>query len=594
ILLALAWTVQVQEKDGGDREALSLIDRALKVLPYNYILLREKTMLAITLSDRKALSEVIAVYRFLAPTWTWDLATETRQQLELFDREAKGPWRADFQDSAVLLNNLLMADPWYDRDRNEADPRDSYIGKPVARFLRLEPLQPEASPPDHELQFEAAKLQDKPADAISDRKWDVAIPIWLSRDAKPTIFVADAREVREVSKNGTTLPFPGGPKPLPPSVHGVLAVDLDNDFRTDFVFAGAGGLRFFLQGPNGEFTDVTAETGLDPAIVDADYFGVWAVEFTMSGDLDLVVAPRTGAPFVLKNNRDGTFNVERPFTELDGVRAFVWADLKQSGFPNAVFLDAKGKLHYFANKRHGLFREQPLPENLGRFVALAVGDLGSGAFEIIALREEGALQGLAFNSKTKAWHIEEIARWPDFPSGAEPGPYHIVLADLDNNGALDLIASGSAGTRIWLGAERGGFTALSSSATVFGAAPLHEDGRLDLLALSKEGLPTELINHGKERYHWLDLRLRAAADEDGKVLPLVRHRINSFALGGEIECRAGLWAQKQIIADAIVHIGLGTHSQLDLLDIDWPNRLHRAERGLKSGQNLEITQPIPW
>ena len=38
---------------------------------------------------------------------------------------------------------------------------------------------------------------------------------------------------------------------------------------------------------------------------------------------------------------------------------------------------------------------------------------------------------------------------PDgFPAGAATGSHRLVLADLDNNGALDVLAWGAAGTRM--------------------------------------------------------------------------------------------------------------------------------------------------
>src|SRR5207249_9717142 len=136
-----------------------------------------------------------------------------------------------------------------------------------------------------------------------------ALPVWLTQDAEPVVFVANGREVRRAVGNAPALPFPGGAKAVPPAAAGVLAVDWNNDFRTDLLFAGAGGLRFFQQGDDGQFTDITAKTGLDPATLNADYFGAWAADVEMDGDLDLIVAPRAGPPVVLRNNGDGTFKV---------------------------------------------------------------------------------------------------------------------------------------------------------------------------------------------------------------------------------------------------------------------------------------------
>ena len=128
-------------------------------------------------------------------------------------------------------------------------------------------------------------------------------------------------------------------------------MDWSNEFRTSLVLAGAGGLRFYRQGPDHSFTDVTAKTGLDAATLGGDYFGAWAADIDMDGDLDLIVAPRAGPPLVLRNNGDGTFKAVKPFPGVEGVRAFAWADFDNDGAPDAAFLDAQGRLHVFANER---------------------------------------------------------------------------------------------------------------------------------------------------------------------------------------------------------------------------------------------------
>ena len=71
-----------------------------------------------------------------------------------------------------------------------------------------------------------------------------------------------------------------------------------------------------------------------------DYFGAWAADYEMDGDLDIVLAPRAGPPVLLRNNRDGTFKVIQPFGGVKDVRAFVWADLDNDGASDAAFLDA--------------------------------------------------------------------------------------------------------------------------------------------------------------------------------------------------------------------------------------------------------------
>ena len=57
--------------------------------------------------------------------------------------------------------------------------------------------------------------------------------------------------------------------------------------------------------------------------------------------------------------------------------------------------------------------------------------------------------------------------------------------------------------------------------------------------------------------------------------------MNSYGIGGEMEARAGLLYQKQVIAAPSVHFGLGEYPTLDVLRIVWPNGDMRGEFEIK-------------
>ncbi len=63
--------------------------------------------------------------------------------------------------------------------------------------------------------------------------------------------------------------------------------------------AGAGGVRFWRQDSPEKFTDVTAQTKLPNAILNARYLGAWAVYIEADGDLDVVMGAKEGVPLVL-------------------------------------------------------------------------------------------------------------------------------------------------------------------------------------------------------------------------------------------------------------------------------------------------------
>jgi hypothetical protein len=69
-------------------------------------------------------------------------------------------------------------------------------------------------------------------------------------------------------------------------------------------------------------------------------------------------------------------------------------------------------------------------------------------------------------------------------------------------------------------------------------------------------------------------------------------RINSFGVGGEMEIRAGLLVQKQLVTGPTVHFGLGDQTGADVVRIVWPNGAVRAEFDTKADQPILAEQRL--
>ena len=120
-------------------------------------------------------------------------------------------------------------------------------------------------------------------------------------------------------------------------------------------------------------------------------------------------------------------------------------------------------------------------------------------------------------------------------------------------------------------------------------ADIDNNGRLDLLGRDVQGQPVLLTNKGTKNYFWQDIRPRAS--EQGEVSvsqhrkantpDALSKRMNSYGIGGEMEARAGLLYQKQVIAGPSVHFGLGEYPTLDVVRILWPNGDVRGEFEIK-------------
>jgi len=278
---------------------------------------------------------------------------------------------------------------------------------------------------------------------------------------------------------------------------------------------------------------------------------------------------------VLRNNRDGTFTALRLFPGVEAARDFVWADLDNDGAADAAFLDAKGQVHVFANERLGQFRKREGPSGVGKGLALAVADVtDDGALDLLVLQAGGGVVRISDRDKGKSWDVAPVAAGPAFTPPPEPGSAVLLAADLDNNGGLDLVASTPKETLVWLSDSEGKFQPRPAlPPRVAAAVDLTDDGRLDLLALSDDGKPVRLTNRGTKEYHWQTIRPSASRKEK----PKPDERVNSYAVGSEIEVRTGLVVQRQVTTGPVVHFGLGERRQADVVRIVWPHGIFQAE-----------------
>ncbi|MBV9125570.1 MAG: VCBS repeat-containing protein, partial [Planctomycetes bacterium] len=343
---ALARVVAREGGPAGDAAYQNLLEDCLRLQPYNLRLLRETALTAARRGDRAALRDVLDRYRRLAPDWS----PVARAQLEVVEKAAAGPLPGSCLSALNRLDTLLQPEPGYARSVQAVEPSPGEVGQPLYQFVRLAPPHPVPAAPDMGLAFTARPL---PAFIRDQARWNGAWPVWLTSQGDPVVFEANGREVRRIDGGQPALEFPGGPKAVPPTSHGLLAMDWNNDYRTDLLLAGAGGLRFWEQTAEGNIADVTARTGLGSELLGRDCYGAWGADIEMDGDLDVVLAPRAGPALVLRNNRDGTFRAVSPFPGVEDLRAFAWADLDNDGAPDAILLDAGGRVHVFTNERSG-------------------------------------------------------------------------------------------------------------------------------------------------------------------------------------------------------------------------------------------------
>lgn len=599
-LKAHALLIQQLERQpsASDAETQAEYEQVLAAQPGNLAALLELTRLAAKEGDRSKLLQRLRELK--SDSGTWPPEPQQRLQALLTKSTAADP-KACAPD-VQMLANVLRVTPQYQTSSAVLGRGGKDAGTPIERFLKLP--QPPHSPasPDTALTFTAtpsgrgqaawaAGLQLQPAappraEPAAGGHGTAAAP---PADPPPSLVYPSGSDLVLGNDGKTRKPLPGGAAAIP-TARQVLAVDWNDDYRPDLVVASTHGLRFLRQQAPGNWIDVTATTRLPQSLLSGSYQGAWALDFDLDGDLDVLVG---GAKQLvgLQNNGDGSWKATVPFAGVAGLRDFAWADFNGDGVPDAAVLDGAGKLSVFLNQRAGHFRRAELGGVGGTALSLSVADSNwDGTLDLTVLRPGGVIEALSHTPDDK-WQATKLATWSGAPS---TGPAVLLWGDLDNNGAVDLVASSGGETQVWLGDATGALQPLPArhDARISSMADVDSDGRLDLIGVTGSGQPVVLFNHGAKNYGWQVLRPRNAHVREGD------QKINAFGVGGEAETRAGLLVQKLPISGPQVHFGLGTYPKADAVRITWPNGQAQGEFDLAANSaplaNQRLTGSCPW
>ena len=570
--------------DTSDAEAQKLLERILTVQPDNLAVLLDVTRLAAKRGDGEALKKSVARLAESSSSWP----DEAKQQLASLQLTAASANPRAAATQSAFLKNVLARVPAYRQSLNAVKTPAEFVGDPFLKFIKLPSPSSQPAPADMAMTFEAQPVPNVPS---GDWNWIGAVA--LTSEGKPSIVAGNQNELQIIG--GPKLDFPGktslskdpyNPQPL---ANSVLAMDFNYDFKTDFVLAGTDGIRFYKQNETGGYTNVTAMAGLSSSITGQYHNGLWAFDFDLDGDLDIFVGwPQA---IVLRNNGDGTFKELHPFNSISAsVHDFVSADFDGDGDPDLAMLSLelsdgqspRTKLQIFSNERLGQYKEWPAPQTLDRVESIEAADLnGDGRADLVALRENGEIVHLSDKNTGEGWDSSVVAK---AESGVGIAYKGLQIADLDNNGSLDLLVKG---TQILLGDKQGKFQTREPDLTAreYVIADITGDGRLDLLGVGIRETPSLLVNRGTKNYHSQTIRTRAAQSTGDQ-------RINSFGIGGEIEIRSGLLTQKQVITSPLLHFGLGENTQTDVARIVWPNGAVQAEFELKADESVLAEQRL--
>lgn len=564
---ALAQEIERQAGPNADEASLREIRQLHTQQPQNLEILTEMARMAAKRGDANALKEATTLLKALSQDWP----ANVKEQFSALEKAASNPRAAIL--NVQLFHNTLKASPQWKRDYAAVKFPENQVGEPIERLLTLPNPSPLPALPDTAMTFTVAPLP-----SVGTGKWQWVGAISLNGEGNPLPITANGKLAQVAGS--APLAFPGGAASKAILPDSVRMLDWNWDFTTDLALAGAGGLKLYQQGAKGAFTDVTQKAKLSASVLSAAYAGAWAADFDLDGDLDMVLATQSGPPVVLRNNGTGTFQEIKLFADVKNLRGFAWGDLDSEGTPDAVLLDAEGKLHIFANERSAHFRAWPVPNSLGKIAAITLGDVNNdGRFDLVALQTDGTLLRLSNKPDSADWEVAEIAKWANAPKDLAPGTAQLFLADLDNNGSVDIVASSPTVSQAWLSDPQSKFAPLAAplDMRVLAVADMSGKGHLDLIGTNKTGDAVIATSQGAKNYHWLTMRPRANTKAAIKSDSTADSRINTFGIGAFLEVRAGLLVQKQLVQGPLVHFGLGENTVMSVMRIVWPNGNFQSE-----------------
>ena len=386
--------------------------------------------------------------------------------------------------------------------------------------------------------------------------------------------------------------------------HAAVFADLDNDGDFDLFNAHtwSGHNRLYRNEGGGRFVDLTESAGID--VTDIGTRGVGAADLDGDGLVDIVLTAWQNAQPVV-------------YWNLGGLR---FARLRVQGADNRAFANQGITIVDFDGDRQPDIAltsfEHVQTEGVGPVALLRnlsarfadVTDYAGIEYPQTSSDFRGA-NGWSFADVDNDGFVDVLVTGSHgarlYRNNGE-GRFHLIrrlegawytgaFGDVDNDGDLDLYLAGDSG--LYLNDGRGGFEfrggigleGIGTDARSAVFADANNDGALDLIIASKQGPNTFFLNRSRLGA-WLKVELVAPSGEIGAI----GSRVSLFSEGrlGSVEAMVGVRVVQASTGycsqdPAILHFGVAANELFDL-EVEFPDGTTRARRGLTPNQLVRV------
>jgi enediyne biosynthesis protein E4 len=320
---------------------------------------------------------------------------------------------------------------------------------------------------------------------------------------------------------------------------------------------------------NGRFVEVSQKIGISKP---GRGLGIAFADYDRDGHTDIFVANDSMFEFLYHNRGDGTF--------------------EEVGLPAGVAVDGDGNTYAGMGVDFADYNNDGLPD-------VIVTDLGNQRYALYKNNGDGSFTYATFSSGLAAI-TQRLSGWGTwFMDYDNDGWKDLLVAqghDLDNVELTTpnlryrepmLLLRNTGKNFVDVSRESGAVFQIPWVGRGMAVGDIDNDGRLDAVVTTNDGLAHVLHNETPTTNHWL-------------IVNLVGHKSNRDGIGAEVEVATSHGSQLATVttassylssSDKRVHFGLGSDDVAESIEVRWPSGIVQKMSHVRGDRILQIEEP---